>query len=114
MSFRDLWREHVLASVNWPGLRAERFGDGLFTTGLFLDLFLGGILEHKCLGDGFRCDGCPFARRPDGDPVCESHLGVVEAFLAGLTGETYSATRLARAEECTIRYQKTGPRAPVS
>src|SRR5258708_1690077 len=100
ISLRGVWREHVLAAVQWHELRNEGSLTNHELVAVFLDLFTGGALEHELtLNSLIVCHQCPYAREGHEEPACELHLGIVEAFYQGLIGTTHIANRVIQGKE---------------
>ncbi len=85
-SIRELWREHVVSSVAWGGLLADGCGDEHSRLGVCLDLYLGGGIVHEFSGAAVICRGCRVLGVGSGSDLCEIHMGIIEGFLAGITG----------------------------
>ena len=103
ISIQDLWKEHVLSSVNWDLLAENDSAGSLWYVGICVDLFLGGTLEHQhSTGVGLECAGCPFAQEEVAGPACQVHLGICEAFMEGLSGQHCKAIRDVNENRCTI------------
>ena len=102
LSIRDVWREHVLTSINWNKLKAQSPWDDSSSMGLYLDLFFGGKLLHETSDDKLICRGCVFVQSSEPTPACKCHLGVVEAFCEGSTGLFRRARRTLSDNSCVI------------
>ena len=104
-SVRGMWREHVLAAVAWDDLQTDGVSDLDFHVGICLDLFLGGTIRHE-VGDGqLLCSGCAASGAEHGGGLCEVHLGIVEAFLQGMTGVGCRAEHHVEGGKCTVVLQ---------
>jgi hypothetical protein len=106
IELREVWKEHVLAAVDWPGLREAGLNSLPATALTYIELFMGGSLVHNLTASGFTCNGCPFSAAPMGSPTCESHLGIIEAFFGGLTERPYLASRVILGDQCMICCQE--------
>lgn len=106
LSLKDVWREHVLHSVDWTALVAAPSRRGGADAALFLDVFLGGTIRHEPDDGSFACRSCPFDPLSEAEPGCECHLGIVAAFLEGCTGAGYVVTRKPDGGLCRIEYRE--------
>jgi len=106
--FRDLWREQVIESVDWERLLHENVRDMVWFICICLDLFHGSDLRHNPSSSNIICSGCPRVNVEEGNPWCELHLGIVEAFWFGIMKSRIHAERSAGGTECLIKTQKQG------
>lgn len=104
-SVRGIWREHVLAAVAWDELRTDGVSDLAFHVGICLDLFVGGTVCHELGDGGLVCRGCEADGSEHWRGLCEVHLGIVEAFLQGMTGIGHRAERRLEGGKCKIVLQ---------
>ena len=99
---RNVWKEHILAAVNWTDLiNNSSFKNKLWYAGICLDLFVGGSIRHYSRDNCFECEKCIFVES-EMCPACEIHLGIIEAFLQGIMNKYSSVTRSIKDKRCII------------
>ncbi len=108
ISFADAWREHVLASVDWSALNQRLPADLTCAVCLCLDLYLGGTIRHDPGSGNIVCRGCLYlkenrARFEDSNTrysACDCHVGILGAFLQGVSGRRHAVVHTIENSEC--------------